>query len=104
MKKLLVICLISILIYSCENKEYTNNLQKYKVTFELFSNQGNKRIRTFILDDKGISSLYCQADGNLFDKGYYNLYYFKTYNSWSGSTKCLENNVSSFNIIKKEKL
>jgi exopolysaccharide biosynthesis protein len=104
MKKLIILFLISILIYSCENKEYTNKLQKYKVTLELFTNQGNKRIKTFILDDNGICSLNCKTDGNLFDRGYYDLYYFKTYNSWSGSTKRLESNVSSFNIIKKEKL
>src|SRR5690606_33076881 len=99
MHKLLLTILILVFLTSCENKTYTSNLPKSEVTLELYSNQGVKRIKTFIIEDENINTLKCRANGNLFDRGYYDLYYFKTYNSWSGSTKILESNVSSFNII-----
>lgn len=100
MKNIFYFILLSVFLFSCENKTYTDQLPKSKVTIKLYSNQGNERIKTFILENENIYTLECRPDGNLFDKGYYNLYCFKTYNSWSGSTKCLELNVSSFKIIK----
>lgn len=99
-----IIVLLFASLISCENKVYTANLPKSKVILKLYSNQGIESIDTFIINNTDISSLVCRADGNIFDKGYYNLHCFKTYNSWSGSTITLKTNVADFKILKIEPL
>ena len=96
---LLTICLF---LTSCKNEDYVKTLPKSKITLELYTNQGNKIIKSFIIPKENVYTLECRPDGNLFDKGYYDLYYFDTYNSWSGSSKILKSNVASFNIVKIE--
>ena len=101
-KNFITLLLIYLLLVSCKNESYVKTLPKSKVTLELYTNQGNKIIRSFIIPNQDIYTLECRPNGNLFDKGYYDLYYFDTYNSWSGSRKILKSNVASFNIIKIE--
>lgn len=101
-KNFITLLLIYLLLVSCKNENYIKTLPKSKVTLELYTNQGNKIIRSFIIPNQDIYTLKCKPDNGIFHRGYYDLYYFDTYNSWSGSTSLLETNVASFNIIKIE--
>ena len=101
-KNFIMLLIIYLFLTSCKSKNYVKTLPKSKVTLELYTNQGNKIIKSFIIPKENVYTLECRPNGNLFDKGYYDLYYFDTYNSWSGSTLLLQTNVASFNIIKIE--
>ena len=101
-KNFITLLLIYLLLVSCKNESYVKTLPNSKVTLELYTNQGNKIIRSFIIPNQDIYTLECKPNIGIFHKGYYDLYYFDTYNSWSGSTVLLQTNVASFNIIKIE--
>lgn len=101
-KNFITLLLIYLLLVSCKNESYVKTLPKSKVTLELYTNQGNKIIRSFIIPNQDIYTLECRPDDGMFYEGHYDLYYYETYNSWGGTSTILETNVASFNIIKIE--
>ena len=101
-KNFIMLLIIYLFLTSCKSKNYVKTLPKSKVTLELYTNQGNKIIRSFIIPNQDIYTLECKPNNGIFHKGYYDLYYFDTHNSRSGSTLLLQSNVASFNIIKIE--